>query len=139
VDGFFRADATCMDKFFDVLDGPMEMGIRAIGLYVGYYLGIFIVAPFVAVFDAWSVLPLWGWMASVVIVDALCTLIAAWPQDSVPDVFVNDHGAWPTMGPQTSIGAAIRVGRRPRAVHGFMRGPAVPLHRRVRFGHTRLR
>jgi hypothetical protein len=128
-----------MKGFFRALKRLLVMVCRAIGLYVGVYVGVFFVAPFVVVFDAWSVLPLWGWMMFTVGVDVALALIAAWPRESVPLVVMNDHAAWPTVQPQTSIGASHRVGRRPRAVHGFMRGPAVPMHRRIRFGHSRLR
>lgn len=136
---FRGADTLFMVMFSRALDGLMMTGCRAIGLYVVVYAAVFIVAPFVVVFDAWSVLPLWGWMLFVVSADVVLALVAAWPRESVPLVAMNDHAAWPTVRPQTSIGASHRMGRRPRVIHGFMRASVTPMHRRVRFGHSRLR
>ena len=44
------------------MQASMRTLIRAVGLYLGYYLGFSVGVPLMLAFDAWSIVPLWACM-----------------------------------------------------------------------------
>ena len=129
----FRADNLYMKKLFRWFDASIDVLISGLSMYVGYYIGIFLVAPFVGAFDQWSVIPLWLWMLSAVAVDAI------WKRVHVPSPVAYDESFSASCVSRARFRPAVRVGRRPRTMSAMNTSALAPLHRQIRFGRTRIR
>ena len=131
-----RADTLYMGLFLCVFDAVMMTVVRAMGLYFGFYIGVFLLAPFLVVFDAWSVLPLWAWMLIAVGSDAVRNAVQDWPNRApvpvVKHTLLRASPVWCDVGPGL---------RHRNPARGLRHAPVrtVPMHRKVRFGRTRLR
>jgi len=126
-----------MRLFFRGFEATLLTVVRALGLYFGFYLGVFVISPFVVTFDAWSFLPLWAWMSLAVGVDVARSVALFSPRPSVPQD-VRDGIMGSTVG-WAAVGPGLRH-RQPRcSLRSSVVASAAPLHRRVRFGRTRLR
>ena len=122
-----------MEKLFRWCDASLDVLISGLSMYVGYYIGIFLVAPFVGAFDQWSVIPLWMWMFSAVAADALWKKLQMAPQ-----IEVNETWSAACVS-RAKFRPAVRVGRRPRVMSAMNTSTLVPFHRQIRFGRTRIR
>ena len=130
------ADTLFMGLFLRGCDAMIMTIVRALGLYFGFYMGVFLLAPFVVVFDAWSILPLWAWMMAAVGLDAVHSIVQAWPngeaKPSIEHTLLRASPVWCDAGP------GLRHRNPSRGLrHARLR--TVPMHRKVRFGRTRLR
>ena len=116
----------------------VDVLVRAICMYLGFYLAIFLGGPVLAMVDEWTGLSLWSWWLLAIGVSFAGDLIAVWPEDRLEPVALTgaSSAAWRPGTP--SIGGRVRVGMRPKRV-AFGPSTGGALHRRVRFGHTRLR
>ena len=131
------ADTLYMGLFLRGSDAVVMTLVRALGLYFGFYFGIFVLAPFLVTFDAWSIVPLWGWMLVAVSLDVVRNLVQDCPP--VQPIRLADPRQTGVSTRRCEVGPGLRH-RHP------IRGPriarvrhAAPPHRRVRFGRTRLR
>ena len=125
-----------MGLFLCVFDSVMMTVARALGLYFGFYIGVFLLAPFLVVFDAWSVLPLWVWMLIAVGSDAVRNVVRDWPNGAPVPVMK------PTLLRASPVWCGVGPGLRHRNPSRGLRHASVrtvPMHRKVRFGRTRLR
>ena len=132
----FRTDVLYMSVLVRRCDAAVMTLVRALGLYFGFYVGIFLVAPFVVVFDSWSILPLWAWMLAAVSMDVVRNAVRyVWNGDSIPLV---EHTLLRASPVWCDVGPGLRHRNPSRGLRN-VRVRSDPLHRRVRFGRTRLR
>ena len=131
-----RAETLTMGLFLCVFDAVMMTVVRALGLYFGFYMGVFVLAPYVVAFDAWSVLPLWSWMLVAVGLDAVHNVVQDWPDEE--PIAATQHTLLRASPVWCEVGPGLRHRNPSRGLrHTSLR--TVPIHRKVRFGRTRLR
>ena len=120
----------------------LEIGVssmlRGVGLYLGFYLYIFVLAPLVLVIEALMPVAPWSIVASYAVMVFFIELVSKWPQERLEPVLL--------LGPQAlTLRSTRRVCRsfRPRmgspASTSIVASVHRPLHRQPRFGRTRIR
>jgi hypothetical protein len=120
------------------LDWVVDVLVRAVSMYLGFYLTVFLGEPLLAIIDAWTGLSLWSWWLLFIGGTIAGDLYLLIPEDRLEPVELEGLSVTPWRSGAPSMGGRVRVGRRPRSV-GFVASGGLPPHRRVRFGHTRLR
>ena len=120
-----------MDWLIDVL-------VRAVCMYIGFYFAIFLGGPVLAIIHAWTGMSLWSWWLLFLGGSIAGDLILLWPDDRLEPVELQGRTLGPWQSGKASMGGRVRVGKRPQRV-GFVPSGRLAPHRQVRFGHTRLR
>ena len=132
------ADTLYMVQWSSSVDWFVDVLVRAVSMYLGFYFAVFLGEAILAIVDAWTGLSLWSWWLLFIGGTLAVDLMALAYQDTMEPVELAGSSTIPWRPGRSSMGGRVRVGRRPQRV-AFVPSAALAPHRRVRFGHTRLR
>jgi hypothetical protein len=130
-----------MDQLSSGVDWSVDVLVRATCMYLGFYFVVYLGEPLLVIIDAWTGLSLWSWWMLFIGCPLACDLVwlwTEWTEDRLEPVELKGRSTVPWRPGTPSIGGRARVGKRPPRVV-FVASAGLAPHRRVRFGHTRLR
>ena len=125
-----------MAFFFRISQATLRTLVRAIGLYLAYYLGFSVVLPLMLAFDAWSILPLWACMLLAALADFVRALIlVVWFSDEANERTGSAKPAWTDpIIPFEGLAPVPAAGLKRRPVRGVVGANIGPRYRRQHFG-----
>ena len=132
------ADSLNMVQLSSSVDWVIDVLVRAVSMYLGFYFSIFLGEPLLVIVDVWTGLSLWSWWLLFIGGTLAGDLILLWPEERLEPVELVGPSRAPWRPGVPSMGGRSRVGKRPSRV-AFVASAGPAPHRRVRFGHTRLR
>ena len=132
------ADTLYMNQLSLHVDWVIDVVVRAVSMYLGFYFAVFLGEPLLVIVDAWTGLSLWSWWLLFIGGTLVGDLILLWPEERLEPVVLKGTSMVPWRPGTPSMGGRSRVGKRPSRVV-FVASAGLAPHRRVRFGHTRLR